>query len=686
MLKQLLSSLVLASSLWAFCGAESEPDPRFERVQLYPISRNNPKLARTAAEIVALTADGNTLVYADSLGGGLGFVDVSDPSAPEPLGWIELEGEPTSVTIKEDLVLVVTASPESYRGSLVAVDLLSRREVKRWELPGQPDCIDLSPDQRYLAICLENESLEQDFPQPPPGSLAIVGLDKNPADWTLRYVDLTGLAALFPQDPEPEYVTINDQNMAAVSLQENNHVVLIDLESALVKNHFSAGSVSLEGVDLKKDKRLRLTQKADEVAREPDSLEWCSLGILTADEGDYLGGARSFSIFSAAGEVRFWSENQTEVRASRLGQYPDHRSDNRGTEPESLAVAVFEGREFLFIGCERANLVYVYEVVDSEPVFFQALYAGPGPESIVACPSRGLLFLGSEVNEPEHRLHSYLSVYRFGLPQQSDVHIVSQETPWQSLSGLTTSNGRLYAVMDKAVRPSQVLSIDTNSQPYQLTTHTELLEDFDLEGICARADGGFWMVAEGSKKRPDQLLLWQEEKLKEIPLPDWVTGKSKKHGLEGVAEIAGEVYVGFQSGWKDDPPETTRIGRYSPIDGSWDFVLYPLQSGHFLSGLCSGPNGQLCILERDKEAREYADHKVVYAIDPKTFETPLLAKTQLLDLVAEFRNRNLPVPAKLEGITWDGQSFWVVNDNDGVKDSYGETILLKVDPKHSSNK
>ena len=40
---------------------------------------------------------------------------------------------------------------------------------------------------------------------------------------------LTGLAERFPDDPEPEYVSINASNQAAVTLQENNHVVIVDL-------------------------------------------------------------------------------------------------------------------------------------------------------------------------------------------------------------------------------------------------------------------------------------------------------------------------------------------------------------------------------------------------------------------------------------------------------------------------
>lgn len=53
----------------------------------------------------------------------------------------------------------------------------------------------------------------------------------NLNDWEPNVVDVTGLdGVLFPEDPEPEFVSINSNNIAAITLQENNAVVLIDLE------------------------------------------------------------------------------------------------------------------------------------------------------------------------------------------------------------------------------------------------------------------------------------------------------------------------------------------------------------------------------------------------------------------------------------------------------------------------
>lgn len=49
--------------------------------------------------------------------------------------------------------------------------------------------------------------------------------------WEPHTVDITGLSGVeIPEDPEPEFVSINENNMAVVTLQENNALLLLDLE------------------------------------------------------------------------------------------------------------------------------------------------------------------------------------------------------------------------------------------------------------------------------------------------------------------------------------------------------------------------------------------------------------------------------------------------------------------------
>ena len=72
----------------------------------------------------------------------------------------------------------------------------------------------------------------------------------RPSNWTLTHRRPDRARRRYgPDDPEPEYVSINHFNVAAVTLQENNHIVLVHLPTARVIHDFSAGAVNLDNVD-----------------------------------------------------------------------------------------------------------------------------------------------------------------------------------------------------------------------------------------------------------------------------------------------------------------------------------------------------------------------------------------------------------------------------------------------------
>lgn len=53
----------------------------------------------TSAETIWVTKDHNTLVYTDSPGERVGFIDITDAASPEAAGFVDLPGEPTTVRI-----------------------------------------------------------------------------------------------------------------------------------------------------------------------------------------------------------------------------------------------------------------------------------------------------------------------------------------------------------------------------------------------------------------------------------------------------------------------------------------------------------------------------------------------------------------------------------------------------------
>jgi DNA-binding beta-propeller fold protein YncE len=360
------------------------------------------------AEIVTATPDGNVLIYTDSATQEIGFVDITDPANPAELGTISTAGEPTSVGVSPDgahALVVVHGEPDH----LLVIDLSDvSGEPVTHELGGQPDSIAISPDGRFAAVVIENERDEEvnegELPQLPGGFVTIFDLVGEPATWTQRDVTLVGVADRFATDPEPEFVDINGANQAAVTLQENNHVVIIDLPTGAIVGDFSAGTVS-HIADLKDDGQIRFRDLLVDSRREPDAIHWTPDGNLAvANEGDYdldvdFVGGRGFTIFTPTGQIVFDSGNALERQLAKEGLYDDSRSDAKGSEPEGIEIANYSGREFLFVGMERATpgavAVYILKK-DKHPLFRQILETGNRPEGLLALPQRDLFVTANE--------------------------------------------------------------------------------------------------------------------------------------------------------------------------------------------------------------------------------------------------------------------------------------------------
>jgi hypothetical protein len=111
----------------------------------------------------------------------------------------------------------------------------------------------------------------------------------------------------------------------------------------------------------------------------------------------YAFGARSFSIRNATGALIYDSADDLEQRTKTLvptlfnsdgttGSF-DTRSDNKGPEPEAIAVGKISGNTYAFIGLERTGGVMVYDVSDpSKPEFETYINTAPtdlAPEGLI---------------------------------------------------------------------------------------------------------------------------------------------------------------------------------------------------------------------------------------------------------------------------------------------------------------
>ena len=189
-------------------------------------------------------------------------------------------------------VVGVNTSPDYVNpsGLLAVIDINSKSIIHEIDLGGQPDAVDVSKDEQYIVIAIENERDEDlgdgVLPQMPPGFVVIIDTpSSDPADWTSRQINMTGLDILYPEDPEPEYVSINEDNVAVITLQENNGIALIDLASGEVTSSFNAGEVLVDQIDTVEDSVIMQTDSSS-LLREPDGVAWIGTEFYaTANEG-----------------------------------------------------------------------------------------------------------------------------------------------------------------------------------------------------------------------------------------------------------------------------------------------------------------------------------------------------------------------------------------------------------------
>lgn len=575
------------------------------------------------AEIVDATADGLTLIYTDSSQEVLGVVDLSNPAAPTLLTTVPVAGEPTSVAVLGDLAVAAVWTDKPVEGAAPPAFLPGLLYVVDLSVPAAPvvvGTVDIGyhPDnlkivdvagQPVVVVAIENQpvvvenGLVTDGEDPadpndisPAGFVQVIELDAvTPANSTVVDVALPSatLAAaglLYDTDPQPEFVDVVG-TVAAVSLQENNGVALIDISTPsapVLSTVFSTGIASSRPADMLEDDAISFTDTfPDDVGtiydaptdgsgatlpgglRFPDAIAFNSDGsyIFSADEGElnYTGG-RGFSIWQSDGTLVGDDQGKLEFAAVRLGQYPEGRSENKGIEIEGVTTAVFGAKEFAFLLSERGSWMAVADItVPSRPRLLQILPTGSGPEGVVAIPSRGLVVTADENGGTLSIFESYVGTPALN-PARPTLYSAGVDEPWSALSGFASSPSGdfLIAVPDSAL-PTTIFSIDIGGPFAKVETLLDVTVGgvqarYDGEGITvdtsilAPADAAAWIASEGNGSDVPNLLVQVDrsgEVLREIQLPSNVDAAAdpalpgnaqagaggemiRKNGFEGV--------------------------------------------------------------------------------------------------------------------------------------------------------
>jgi hypothetical protein len=657
-----VAPLVTAACAAATLAAPVAVHAEFEKSSVYWVSPGTPEIV-AAAE----TSAGYVLAYTNSGAESVGFLGIDTvPGGNQPteLAVLDLaaafpgepQAEPTSVAATPDglwFVVAVNTSVDAPNGGSGIAAVVSAESaaagtptiVATFDLPGQPDSVAASKGKsNYVAIVIENETDEDSGNNLGIGTLVSLQTKprQKPEKWKASTIDLTGLNVTRPDDPEPEYVDINDKDVAAVSLQENNAVVVVDLKSRKIKAAWDAGLAS-QIADTEEDDIVNFANNIFMSPRTPDAITWTEDGnIALANEGEAnLTGGRSVSVHDAmTGAIVDDPEEGLELQHVAHGHYNDGRSGNKGVEFEGVESGVYGGTEYLFGAAERGAGVTVQRGDDYSFVQLLPMIGDSRPEGLLAVPELNLLVAADEelgkVVFYELGTSTYPNIAR---PTPSDP-TTAGSIGWGALSGYSDGPGtQLYAVPDDAYQssvysvdvagytsgavalidgeipvtdPNGLLPVNNKGQSYLTDGIRALL---DLEGIALQLDAGgnrdlangAWLVAEGdpradSDPRPNLLVRIDGagviQEVVDLPFPkttvtviddDEVTDETRevsanasRFGFEGVTTTgsgAGElVYVAFQRSWATDPDNIARIGVYDPNADAWSFYGYLLDA------------------------------------------------------------------------------------------------------------
>ncbi|SDU30485.1 esterase-like activity of phytase family protein [Stappia sp. ES.058] len=716
------------SGIGALCAAllastAVSAEPVFNRIASFPVNTNLPadvaQTTETSAEIISATDDGQMLVYSDSPLGAVGMIDIADPVNPQPAGVVMLDGEPTAVVVAGGKVLAGVNTSESFvapSGNLAVIDIASKTIETTCDVGGQPDSVAVSPSGGLVAVAIENERDEDlndgVIPQMPAGNLVIFTLADGVPDCDSRItVDLTGLAEVAGSDPEPEFVDFNANDEIALTLQENNHIAVINGRDGTVLSHFPMRAVDLENVDVDEERALTFDGTLTGVPREPDAVQWLDTDrLVTANEGDYKGGSRGFTIFSKSGEVLYDSGLDFEYRVALAGHYPERRSGNKGAEPEGMEVKTFGDTNYIFLLSERGSVIGVYKDTGGAPEFSQLLPTALAPEGAVAIPERNLFAVSNEADLIEDGgVRSHVTLYSYGEGTPAYPMIVSRMDDagrpigFGALSGLAADPARpgmLYAVNDSfyAMQPT-IFAIDATSTPATITDAIRVTRGgqpaqlLDLEGIAADGEGGFWLASEGRTDRMIPHGLYhvnaKGEIQTQVPFPAELLAVEKRFGAEGITMIGDTLWVAIQRSWGDDPKNTVKLVAYNTKTKEWGAVRYPTEpaeTGWVGLSEITAHGDHVYIVERDNQIGAAAKIKKLYRVAQADLQAaalggdlPLVAKEEVHDFIPDLTSTGGYVVDKIEGFAIDADGVgYAVTDNDGVDDSNGETLFFSI--------
>lgn len=498
-LKNLGSIFLLSASAVLLNGCsdgdngESGANGSGQVISLLELGRTESQgFAVSAAEIVAFDKGNQRVFTVNADSGAIDVFSASNLALPTLLNNINLKqmladeaivadvnlvGPANSIAVSSTYVAVaVEANPKTDNGWVVFLNLSDLSFASAVQVGALPDMLTFTPDGSKVIVANEGEP-NIDYSIDPEGSISVISLpefsltsisftdfnegESRNSELPSSKMVIDGYNATVAQSVEPEYITLSkDGSEAYVSLQENNAIAVVDMDTMTIDRIFGLGfkDYAIPGNELDagdKDSGVNIKNWPVMGIYMPDTITNMTFNgktyLLTANEGDsredwlenvtdqasceskgyffegggchdevrvkdlvgdagltlgsalvgvdndenlgrlrasyhttfsknggtvdkvFAYGGRSFSIWDVeTGTQVFDSGSDFErITALRFGEDfnnnndengAESRSDDKGPEPEALAVGTINGHQYAFIGLERMGGIMVYDI------------------------------------------------------------------------------------------------------------------------------------------------------------------------------------------------------------------------------------------------------------------------------------------------------------------------------------
>lgn len=183
-------------------------------------------------------------------------VDFSDPASPLKLDIIDITGgKVNSLHVNHGrLAAAVEAETKTNNGKVIVFQTDNYSVIAEIEVGAQPDMVTFSPDGKFILSANEGEP-NNEYTIDPAGTISIIntfnysvttldfaGFESRASELKTKGFRIFGMNAGFVQDIEPEYVAVSANSKTAwVTLQENNGVAVIDLNSKTISDILPLG-------------------------------------------------------------------------------------------------------------------------------------------------------------------------------------------------------------------------------------------------------------------------------------------------------------------------------------------------------------------------------------------------------------------------------------------------------------